>query len=307
MLRERGVMSTPQFTLSALAIFAASLPPLAAACGTAATNSPRSEPLADGAPPTPERGGPEASPPAFQGGPIGCAGDGSAVVDGACQGCVDLTLNITFAATSELTLLPTFTLDGEGFIKRDGLLHRVFAMSRWGKGHVVALADTNAAAALFQAGDFRGYLGAKANARVASFGNGYCDPSQGPAPYTFPSWLEYQGQNLPPRYSGHPDLLAADFDAVVLCGFSIPWSTRWAADLEAFAKVYGKGFMAVTEFGGGATGLATAKDFAELNLITELAGLRFEDVQLGGGDNKGDEGLLATTLTCVPDLPFQVK
>ena len=60
-----------------------------------------------------------------------------------------------------------------------------------------------------------------------------------------PPWIEYQGADLPDQYRGNAAGLAADWDAVILCGFRMPWTYDWVQELGQFVSAYGKGLLAV--------------------------------------------------------------
>jgi hypothetical protein len=193
-----------------------------------------------------------------------------------------------------IEILPGFVMDGEGFIEIQGQPHRVFAIDRWGSGHVVAWCDATTLPDLLAAFNVVGYLGQVANPRVASFGDDYlCRPGGIPG-HPLPDTIEYQGLDLPAQYQGDPAALAADWDVIILCGFRMPWSYDWVAEIGAFVTNYGKGFLAVMEY----ESLAFDTDFQNMSDITSPAGIVFQPLNLDWAPASAE-----VSLDCVPDVP----
>jgi hypothetical protein len=111
--------------------------------------------------------------------------------------------------------------------------HLVLAMTRWGRGHVVAHGDQTELGDLLTSAhfDWRRYLGGRSDARVASVGYRLCQPGSGP--FEVPSWVHYLGTHLPAEYVEDASALAADFDVLIECAWdnsevSTPPATHWA-------------------------------------------------------------------------------
>lgn len=186
------------------------------------------------------------------------------------------------------------TVDGEGFIQLGGQSHRVFAMDRWGKGHVIAWCDATTLPELLDAFDVKGYLGQVKDPKVASFGDEYlCQPGKIPG-HPLQSWVQYQGFDLPAKYKGNAAALAQDFDVVVFCGFRNNWPTDWSAEISDYVQTQGKGFLAVMDY----EGVVQGADFTNMSKITGQAGIVFEPLNLAWAPSS-----TSVSIECVPDLP----
>ncbi len=208
--------------------------------------------------------------------------------------CYSVEFSIDTMQSCAMSILPGFEMDGEGFIQLGGTDHRVFAMDRWGTGHVVAWCDGTTLPQLLEAFNVAGYLGQVPSPRVASFGDAYlCQPGGIPS-NPVPDWVEYQGLQLPVQYQGDPAGLAADWDVIILCGFRRSWTYNWADDIGSFVADHGKGFLAVMEY----ESLANDDDFTSMSLITSQDGIVFEPLNLEWAPASAE-----VTLDCVPDVP----
>lgn len=220
-------------------------------------------------------------------------GGGTDCTDGGpgCE-CEELSFNINTAQSCSLDILPGFDMDGEGFITLEGEEHRVFALDRFGEGHIVAWCDASTAAQLANAFNLLGYLGQSDDPKVASFGDTFlCEDGN---INDFPGNVEWFGQDMPSKYKGDAAALAADYDVIILCGFRMPWTTDWSAELTQFVSLYGKGLWAIGEY----EGVATSTDFENLTAISQAPGILFNPLNL-------DAAPADTTvaLDCIPDLP----
>jgi hypothetical protein len=224
-----------------------------------------------------------------------CEDGAQLCVGGECLDCEDIEFQIQTMQACAISILDGFELDGEGFIELSGDDYRVFAMDRWGAGHVVAWCDATTLPELLAAFNVTGYLGQVESPHVASFGDDFlCNP----AVYGLPAGITYLGQDLPAIYQGNAAALAADWDVIVLCGFRIDWDTDWSEEIGAFVAEHGKGFLAVMEY----ESLAFQADFDAMNLITAPAGISFQPLNLDWAPTS-----TSVTLECVPDVPPVVE
>lgn len=221
-----------------------------------------------------------------------CA-DGQVPIDGSCQMCRGIKLAIATQQSCAISINQGFAMDGEGFITINNQQKRVFAMDRWGTGHVIAWCDSTTLPALLSAFDARGYLGQKPNAKTASFGDKYlCDPASGTIP--LPNWIQYQGFDLPAKYKGNAALLAADWDVIIFCGFRTTWATDWTNEIQSFVSQHGKGFLANMDY----EGVVMQSDFTNMSKITQGDGIVFDPLSLPWAPAS-----LNASIDCVPDLP----
>jgi hypothetical protein len=231
------------------------------------------------------------------------AGSGGSCPDGGIPGepgcdCGKLEFQIDTKQSCSIGLEPGASVDGEGFISLGGQQHRVFAMDRWGKGHIVAWCDSTTLPELLAAFDVAGYLGQVPTAKVASFGDDYlCEPGKLPN-QALPASIQYQGKDLPAKYKGNAAGLASDFDVVIFCGFRQGWANPWVAELGEFVSVHGKGLLAVMDY----EGVVTATDFANMSAITKPSGIVFNPLNLAWAPSS-----TSVSIECVPDLPPPVK
>jgi hypothetical protein len=215
-----------------------------------------------------------------------CAGGGG------CD-CSEIAFNIDTQQACALSVLDGFTLDGEGFITVQSQQHRVFAIDRWGAGHIIAWCDSTTAPQLLMAFDALGYLGQVPNPRVASFGDDFlCRP--GALPNSLPMNVQYQGVDLPSMYQNNAAGLAADWDVVIFCGFRQGWSYPWTSEIQEFVATHGKGFLALMDY----EGVVTQTDFTNMSNITSPSGIVFDPLNL-----PWSAASAAVTLDCVPDVP----
>jgi len=223
--------------------------------------------------------------------------DGGVPGDPGCN-CGKLEFSIDTQQSCAMTILPGFDMDGEGFINVGGQDHRVFAMDRWGKGHVIAWCDSTRLPQLLEAFNVAGYLGQSKTPKVMSFGDDYLCKPGGIATNPLQSWVSYQGQDMPTKYKGNAALLAQEWDVVIFCGFRIPWTTEWSAEIAEFVSVYGKGFLASMDY----QGTVTQADFDNMTKITKPAGIQFEPLSLAWAPSS-----TSVSIECVPDLPPPIK
>jgi hypothetical protein len=241
-------------------------------------------------------------------GTCGTCADTEVCVDGTCKlptcdgdackcGAIDFT--VATRQSCSIGLVPGAKLDGEAFIDTGSGPQRVFAMNRWGKGHVVAWCDSSTTAEVMDAFNAEGYLGQTSKPRVASFGNmptckpGYLQPTSMPMDVT------YLGSELPAKYTGNPGALAADWDAVVFCGFHTAWDPGIGALIQSYVTQYGRGYLAVMDYYGYDI---VDTDFTNMTAISKPAGFVFNPVSLDWAD------LTATVkIDCVPDLPPRIR
>jgi hypothetical protein len=214
--------------------------------------------------------------------------------------CNPLRFSIGVQESCSISNPACLPLDAEGFVPftcpvrqpacaRDAgdQLFRVFALTRFGRGHFGAWCDATTLLALLGQFDLLGYLGQKPVPRVASVGYGY------PCPFARAVDL---GADLLQKY---PEVgkLAADWDVLVLCGWKsalqIQVRAAWASTLDAFVRDYGKGVLAVMDY---AAAGSSPSAFNEMNAITGPAGIVFDVVDLG-------HATMSVDASCVADLP----
>jgi len=227
-----------------------------------------------------------------------CADGTQLCEDGECVDCEDIEFDIATQQSCAISIMDGFEVDGEGFIELYDEEHRVFALDRWGEdGHIVAWCDSTTVNALLEAFNVTGYLGQVEDPVVASFGDFYlCNPD-GLEGY-MPDYVNYLGEDMPSEYVGHPELMAADFDVLILCGFRIDWPTDWTEEIRSFVTDYGKGFLPAMDY----EGTVTLEDFAMVNQIIAPTGIVFEPLNLDWAPAS-----CSVVLECVPDLPPDVE
>lgn len=172
----------------------------------------------------------------------------------------------------------------------------VFALNRYGAGHLVAWCDTTSLLNLLALPPILAYLGRDASPRIAGVGTYPCNLE-----LSFPG--TFLGESLPQKYVGDAAALANDFDVLVICGSPSnfedhseegPMHLEWAPTFVSFVRDFGRGLLASADY---ARNCASPADvFAPLNAITEGAGISFLAVNLGYSSMSIDAG-------CVPDLP----
>jgi hypothetical protein len=218
---------------------------------------------------------------------------------GACLACGKFHFTIDTKQSCSLSVLPGFKVDAESFIRLEGKDYRVFAMTRWGKGHLVAWCDATTLGSLLAAFRVEEYLGQRVSPRVASFGDKYlCRPgalATSGVP-RLPDSITYLGETLPEGYLDDPASLAADWDVLVYCGFRVPMPQDLPPALVPFVERDGKGLLAVMDYMGPAVGITTA-DFDRMNAVTAKAGIQFDSNNLAWAPASTE-----VVLECVPDL-----
>ncbi|MBI3207031.1 MAG: hypothetical protein HYZ29_36170 [Myxococcales bacterium] len=223
--------------------------------------------------------------------------DGGVPGDPGCA-CGKLEFTIDTQQSCAISILPGFSVDGEGFISVGGQNHRVFAMDRWGKGHVIAWCDSTRLPQLLEAFNVTGYLGQTKTPKVLSFGDEYLCKPGGIPQNPLPASLAYQGKDLPAKYKGNAALLAQEWDVVIFCGFRVPWATEWSKELGEFVAVHGKGLLAVMDY----QGVVTQADFTNMTKVTSPGGLAFDPLSLAWAPSS-----TSVSIECVPDLPPPIK
>ncbi len=223
--------------------------------------------------------------------------DGGVPGDPGCA-CGKLEFTIDTQQSCAISILPGFSVDGEGFISVGGQNHRVFAMDRWGKGHVIAWCDSTRLPQLLDAFNVTGYLGQTKTPKVLSFGDEYLCKPGGIPQNPLPPSLVYQGMDLPAKYQGNAALLAQEWDVVIFCGFRVPWATEWSKELGEFVAVHGKGLLAVMDY----QGVVKPSDFTSMSKITSPGGLQFDPLSLAWAPSS-----TSVSIECVPDLPPPIK
>ncbi len=214
-------------------------------------------------------------------------------VGGVCADCVDIEFSIQTQQACAISILDGYEMDGEGFIELYGEQYRVFAMDRWGEGHIIAWADSTTTGELLEAFNVTGYLGQVDDPTVVSFGDNYlCNPD-GLDGY-MPDYVQYLGEDLPAAYLQNAEQMANDFDVLIFCGFRIPWSNDWIDEIAEFVSQHGKGFLAVMDY----EGVVVAEDFTNMSAITSQAGIVFDPLNLDWAPTS-----VSVQLECVPDVP----
>jgi len=211
---------------------------------------------------------------------------------GTCTACGKFQFTIATMQACSLSVLPGFRVDAESFIEVGGQQHRVFAMTRWGKGHLVAWCDSTTLPELLGAFATTAYLGQSASPRVASFGYRYlCQPGA-LANIKLPASITYLGEAIPDRYLGDPKALARDWDVIIECGYGMSMPRDWAALLVPFVTQEGKGLLAAMDY----EGAVTREEFDRMNLVTAGAGVAFNPLNLPWAPASTE-----VVLDCVPD------
>jgi hypothetical protein len=207
--------------------------------------------------------------------------------------CLPVMFSLPTRQACSLSLSPGTEIDGDAFVEVDGGRHRVLAIDRWGECHVIAWCDGSTSDRLLMAFEALAYLGRKPMPRFASFGRvQLCDGDWGVE--QFEQNPVYLGAELPARYLGHPELLAADWDVIMFCGFSTMWDPGWAELLQAYVTVHGKGLFAVMDYQGFDV---TLNDFSEMNRVMMPSGISFDPVSINWADATAD-----IFIACLPDL-----
>lgn len=219
--------------------------------------------------------------------------------EGECVDCVDIAFEIQTMQACAMSIVDGFEMDGEGFIELYGDEYRVFAMDRWGEGHVIGWCDGTTLGDLLDAFNVIGYLGQvedPAEATVAAFGDNFlCNPG---AYSLLPDYINYLGEDLPAEYLDDPAALAEDYDVVIFCGFRIPWTNDWVEEIGTFVSVHGKGFLAVMEY----EGVTIDLDFENMSDITQPAGIVFDPLNLEWAPASAE-----VLIECVPDMPPDIE
>jgi hypothetical protein len=195
--------------------------------------------------------------------------------------------------------------------------YEMFAIKRFGRGHVAAWADMSTLTNILGAIDLGHYLGRKTNPRVGSLGQGYpCELVGLLQPLGTVTFL---GEELPKQYDDAA-ALARDWDVLVLCGGIAETSrhddttfgvrAQWATPIDAFVHDYGGGLLAVMDYvADNLAELGTpAHVFDAMNAITDPMGVHFLKVNLESAPTTPPphsvwEPVLHVNATCVPDWP----
>jgi hypothetical protein len=208
--------------------------------------------------------------------------------------CGRLEIAIETYGSCALDLASGAELDGEAFIDADGRQQRVLALDRWGTGHLMAWCDSSTLVDLVNGVNARRYLGRSNGARVASFGDDFmCNPDS-PSAYPLPPWVTYLGLGLPAQYRAAPAALAADWDAVIFCGYRAEWDDAWIPTLQAYVSEHGRGLLAALDYAGVD---ATPPDFAHMNSLVAPTGVTFLEVL-----NYQHTASVSVPDECVPDF-----
>jgi hypothetical protein len=218
------------------------------------------------------------------------------------ESCGPLRLHLATQAACEIAR--TGCLDAEGFVsvqvckgctgnnrcgKEPVDVHRVFAMGRFGTGHVIGWCDTTSLVSLLGSFDAIGYLGRGATPRVASIGQYPC----GPEGASLLSGARYLGAALPESYADG-SALATDWDVLIACGARSDFGPRFETTVLSFVRDRGKGFLAVADYV--CPGAAPPPAFAQMNAVTTGAGFVLLAENLGDGPGEVD-------VSCVADYP----
>lgn len=155
----------------------------------------------------------------------------------------------------------------------------VFALLRYGKGHVAASCDSTTLSELIPRAKLIPTLGQKVAPRIARLGTGYFG--------TDPIGTNLGG-SLPPNYVD-PAVLAADWDVLVVSG----GEAAWAPTIGSFVRDFGKGLLAVLDY---VSAVMPPTKVDPMNAITRPMGITFQPVDLG-------YATLDVDLACVPDVP----
>lgn len=213
--------------------------------------------------------------------------------EGACGPCGSFQFSIETKQACSLSVLPGFRLDAESFITIGDQRHRVFGMTRWGKGHLVAWCDATTLSELLKAFPTAEYLGQRIAPRVASFGYRYlCQPGA-LSDIRLPASITYLGESIPEQYRGDPKSLARDWDVIIECGYGMSEPRDWAPLLVPFVTQEGKGLLAVMDY---QSNFLTKDDFDRMNLVTASAGVQFNPLSLPWAPSSTE-----VVLDCVPD------
>jgi hypothetical protein len=212
---------------------------------------------------------------------------------GACTACGRFKFTVETMQACSLSLLPGFEVDAESFITVGGQRHRVFAMSRWGKGHIVAWCDTTTIPQLLAAFKTTDYLGQTTSPRVASFGyENLCRPGA-LSGINLPTSITYLGNSLPEHYWGDPKALARDWDVIIHCGYGMTRPRDWSPLLVPFVEQEGKGLLAAMDY---ESSFITKADFDRMNVVTARSGIQFNPLNLPWAPASTE-----VVLDCVPD------
>jgi hypothetical protein len=217
--------------------------------------------------------------------------------------CAPVAFTVSTRQSCDMRVDPASAPDGTGSVTVDGEEHIVFAMNRWGEGHVIAWCDSDSAVPLMDEFPGWAYLAQAEAPRIAMLGSHWgCELV---APYTF--W----GDQMPTEYVDDPAALAADWDVIMLCGFHMgigPGEAQdltdpdlgWPAELEptlrSFVKDQGKGLFLVMDYYGT---VVKDADIAHVNSIVRDAGFSIQPTELPWGDVQAE-----VALECVPDVPI---
>ncbi len=220
--------------------------------------------------------------------------------------CNPVSFEVATRASCDMRLVDGVEVDGAGYLSVNGEERLVFAMSRWGDGHVIAWCDSTSGIELME--EFPGweYLGQSETPRIAVIGSHWgCDDRT-----SYPYWAN----QMPDEYVGNPQKLAEDWDVIMLCGFhmgidpdaeTLPddpealWPDDLQPTLTSFVKDYGKGLYMVMDYYGN---VVRDYDLVHMNDISRDAGFEFLPSNLPWGDASA-----TFALDCVPDVPSAIR
>jgi len=221
-------------------------------------------------------------------------------------GCSSVLFDVATRASCDMQQVADVEVDGMGYLDVEGEDHLIFAMNRWGAGHIVGWCDADSALAMMDSfGGFE-YLAQTEAPRIAAMGSHWgCNLN---VPYPF--WANA----LPEQYVDNPAALAEDYDVIMFCGFHMGvdpdrvttpanredgWLDNVPATLTSFVKDYGKGLFVVMDYYG-----TVVKDYdlTHMNAIVQEAGFEFLPHELPWGDASAN-----VALDCVPDVPPRVR
>jgi hypothetical protein len=220
--------------------------------------------------------------------------------------CESVIFSVGTRASCDMQLLPDVEVDGTGFLHVSDGDHMIFAMNRWGSGHVIGWCDSDSAVQMINSFPGWDYLAQTESPRIAAMGSHWgCELN-----VSYPFWAN----QMPEEYVGNPEKLAEDWDVIMLCGFHVGvdpdgvttpvnreegWPDDWKPTLTSFVKDYGKGLFVVMDYFG-----TVVKDYdlTHVNDIVGDAGFEFLPHELEWGDASA-----SVALECVPDVPRRVR
>jgi hypothetical protein len=219
--------------------------------------------------------------------------------------CPVFDFNIETRQSCAITLDPvtgadTLPVDAESFIEIMDTPFRVFALDRWGDGHIVAWCDGTTLDELVKQFPLFQYLAQNEQPRIASIGyDFFCGPSHvyNGEDYGFPEdEVSYLGTALPAEYLDDPERLAADYDGLLVCGNGVDWSVDFSATVRDFVTLQGRGVALVGEYAS--NGIDNGEEYLGLDGYALGSGITFEAVSLPWAPSSTE-----VVLDCVQDVP----